>query len=751
MICLAVTHENIELEAEVLAEGIIHCRAAGLDGYAESLLERYGFIDRLPGDAGAVSEGNILKFGDGYEFQIAEDLSFSLVRNGKLLFRTMDGYNPGKGITARKNSGYCLCTSLEENEKFIGFGDQNRKSFLLNGQKESLWLRNQSDYIPVPFFMSSRGYGILFNTTRRLYYDFGVTQKDACRFSVAREYLSIYIFTGDNYNELIRKYTALTGRPQLVPRYTFGLWMVMHTECRAHEVLQIAREMRREQIPCDILALEPLWMDKLYDASLDKKWSEERFPYFPWAKKEDTMIGCLKSMGYHFGLWMPSEYDHTYEEERRLTGKTPAVYDLNEEFTAGNDLQVVEADEHFGHNPLLLDKVTRPEEDFFEHLKKFVDQGVDYFKQDGYALINLHPDRLYGNQQTDEVMHNIHYMIHTRQMHRHMESYTGRRAFTFAVAGWAGFQHFSGTWAGDTGGGGQSLCAVLQLAVVGHSFATCDMETDCPEGIHLGFLLPWSQLCSWSYYKYPVYKSEKLKGIIRDYANLRMRLQPFLYSLAYRAAQSGRAIARPLFLEYPEIEAAYHLAHEFMLGEAFLAGIYTKSLTLPSGRWLDYWTGEIVEGDWMEKEYGYADDKGGQLFLKEGAIVPLFPVQQFSDELQPDRITWQIFPGPESSRFTLYLDDGISLDYRNGKFALAALNCKSDKDEILIFWDEITGSEPERISELNYDYEIRDVDSADKVTVNGKEYPSEFSEEQRLLKIKNLPYKAEITIYTQLG
>jgi len=741
-------NDKLSLKVEVFEESIIRIHAGGLDGYQDSLLNRYGFIEQLDELKTGIWDERSLCLPENYSLTIKPDLSLELRKNGNLLFATTVGYRPGTAPTVFQNRGYSFCSTIGEKEKFIGFGDQYRKGFLLNGQRDSLWIRNQSDYIPVPFFMSSKGYGILFNTTRRLHYDFGVKTPGAYDMNVTDEYLDIYIFTGADYWDLIRKYTLLTGRPQLPPMYTFGLWMVTHTEIRAHELLQLALEMRKAEIPCDILALEPLWMQKLYDESLDKNWNEERFPYFSWAKKTDTFIGDLKLMGYHFGLWMLSDYDHTWEEERLVNGCLPDIYKENEDIVSKENLQIAEQDDHFGHHPMRMDKITKPEEAYFEHLKKFVNQGVDYFKQDGYAQINLHPDRLYGNGCHDDVMHNIHYMLYTRQMIRGFEEHTGRRSFTLAVSGWAGFQRFPGTWCGDTGGGDQSLCAILQLATVGHAFATCDMEVDTREGIHMGFLLPWSQLCSWSYYKYPVYKGECIKAIFKSYADLRMRLLPFYYSLAREASISGKAIARPMHLVYPEVDDAYCLTRQFILGDAFLATAYSETVVLPEGKWFDCWTNRIVSGDWDEQQLKYPETRGGHLLAKAGAIVPLFPVQQFVGEKEVSNIVWQIFPVAGQSEFTLYLDNGIDFAYRQGKFASAKLTCRQSDDRIEISWSELAGGDKERIAGANHTFELLGVTGTVSVMVDGAENPFRIDNESNRTIIKSIKYGCRIEIKT---
>lgn len=724
------TENNMKLKVDNFANGIVRLQYGGIDGYIDSLLNRYSFIEDLKVSDEKWSEKSLPLF-DGFELKIADDLGFSIFREGEELLTTQEDWQPATAETVYQNRGYNLRLSQKENEKFIGFGDIERKKFLLNGKADSLWIRNQVSYVPVPFFMSSNGYGVLFNTTRRLFFDFGKKEAGINSFIVEKDFLDIYIITGNSYLEMINKYSELTGKPHLPPRFTFGLWMTVNTEIRAHELLQLALQFRNEEIPCDLLALEPLWMETLYDESVDKKWCEERFPYFPWADTSpSTFIGNLKSMGYHFGLWMCSNYDHTWEEERKIHGETLNVSANDNDFLGAENMELMEEDDHFGHAPMLMDKVTVPEKPFFEHLQKFVDQGVDYFKQDGYAQINLHTDRLHGNGLHDDVMHNIHYQIYTRQMLEGFENHTGRRGFTLAVSGWAGFQKFSGTWTGDTGGGAETMVAMLQCSLFGHSYSTCDIDVDDISSIHMGFLLPWSQINSWAYYKYPIYRNKELQQIFRDYSNLRMQLIPYIYTQAWKGHSTSMPMMRPMLLDYPDWEEAYNITTQYMFGDSLLINSFSSDVILPKGDWYDFWSGKIYNGTGNKVTIEIPKNRGGHLFVKKGGIIPMGPITQHVDEVSLTDVNWLVYPSDDATTGELYLDDGCSFDYKNGDSAVITLSCKKI-DNSLEFSISQKGDYKHSVSTHN----IEIIDFKDeKITVNGNIVKSEPSKYGHIIK-----------------
>ena len=254
--------------------------------------------------------------------------------------------------------------------------------------------------------------------------------------------------------------------------------------------------MEHDQV---LVGLEPGWMERNYDYSTQKKWHPERF-YIPyWGPKgPHTFLGAAERLGFKMSLWLCCDYDLSFEEERRAGGSVEKTAE-----TKGFHPDDFERDEHFGHGAVRMDKLTKPEEPWFEHLKAFVDQGVSAFKMDGSLQVNEHPDRRWGNGMDDEEMHNLYPTLLNKQMSLGFQEHTGRRAMIYSSGGYAGIQRYAATWAGDTGGGPKSLVSILNHGLSGHSNASCDMEVFSPEGIHFGFLQPWSQVCSWAYWRHP--------------------------------------------------------------------------------------------------------------------------------------------------------------------------------------------------------------------------------------------------------
>lgn len=619
---------------EQVAEGIFRVRNGGAkDG---SALNRYGFIasEASPAPAGFQLE----KFLPGFQ---------------------IDG-----------NSG---SFQAEAGEDWIGFGDITRTRMYHRGHKFDCWVRNVKSYVPVPFFLSTRGYAVLVNSTHRVEFDMAASQPETVRWMDHSGRLDFYLFTGGSFLANIRLYTQLTGKPQLPPEWAFGLWYICRTQANDYEAVNDALNFRREGIPCDVIGLEPGWMETNYDASTEKKWSQERFPIPSWCPNgPHNFINAIKRMGFHFELWECNEYDLLYEEERRLKRQVDETVAATGNFQDG-----AEADEHFSL-PRFADTITKKGESWFEHHKKFIDQGADFFKQDGAYQVNEHPDRVWGGKMLDGEMHNLYPLLFARQMYEGFQSYTSRRPVVFTVSGWTGFQAWAGTWSGDTGGRLETLGGMLNTAVMSHNWQTNDMEVMQPEGIHFGYLQPWSQINSWTYFRMPWIQGDKLLEMHKFYSRFRSRLIPYLYSWAYQTTVKGLPLLlRPLQIEFENDPACRDIMHEYLLGRDLLVSIYKKETRLPAGRWKNFWTGELYDGN-QNLTLEWPEERGGNLFVREGAIIPFGPLMQYRKEKPVDEIELLLFPGPDESVFELYDDDGVSFDHRQGKFALTRIACRRD-------------------------------------------------------------------------
>jgi alpha-glucosidase (family GH31 glycosyl hydrolase) len=442
-------------------------------------------------------------------------------------------------------------------------------------------------------------------------------------------------------------------------------------------MLEDALKFRDREIPCDVIGLEPGWMETYYDKSVNKKFDKDRFWLPEWLKPEnnphqDTFFGALDRMGFKLSLWLCCDYDLSFEEERNAD--KPFLGEKEQEeadyLPAKDDY---EQDVNIGHHPISMDEYTVKDQPFFEHLKKFVDMGASAFKMDGAWQVNTHPDRKWGNGMDDVQMHNLYPLLLSKQMSTGFTEHTGKRSMIYSSGGFAGIQKYAATWAGDTGGGPRPLASMLNHAMSGHVNTSCDMLAFTKEGMHFGFLQSWSQLCSWAYRRHPWYLGKELEGVFKSYARLRYSLLPYIYSTAYTAWLDSLPIMRPLPFAYPGDDKASAIKTQYMLGENLLVSCFTDELYLPEGVWTDYFTNKTYNGP-VEMRYGFPEGRGGGLFVKQGAILPTVQAMDYIGDKPMDELIVDVFPYGDS-RFTIYDDDGISMEYANGAYSGTTIHC----------------------------------------------------------------------------
>jgi alpha-glucosidase len=663
---------------DVLGERLFRVRHSKTAQWTESGLNRYGILSKtFPKVAFERTEGNGLCTLTTKQARVAvsrKDGSIVLAdANEKPLTQQI-------APSYQANGSYRLGFTMTKDERLYGLGDVSRENVMRRGVYE-FWVSNVKSYIPIPVLLSNRGWGMLMNTTWRNTIDVGKSDPDRIICSAPRSDVDYYLFCGPDYRSLLDTYTSFTGRPALLPIWGYGLTYVCNQNIDAFNMVNEALTFRHEGIPCDVMGLEPGWMSKNYDLSTNKAWHPQRFPIPYWAPVgPHTFLGALNRKGFKLSLWLCCDYDLGVFEEQQLAGVQSSVASKAKSGAAVNVLEGF-VDERLS-KPSGTQKgdaatpVAPPAlQPWFEHLKKFVDHGVAAFKLDGCEQVNDHPDRKWANGMTDEEMHNLYPVIYAKQMARGFENHARRRSMVYSAGGGAGVQQFVATWAGDTGGGDKPLASMLNLGFSGHSNHSCDMDIDSAEGIHFGFLQTWAQENNWDYWYQPWLLRDAQSAAFREYAKLRYKLLPYLYSTAAEAAMTGYPVMRAMSLVYPDDRAWDASLKQYMLGDFLLVSAFTREIRLPQGEWIDFWSGKRVSGP-ATVPVEITPTRGGALLVKRGAIIPTWPAYDHVEKGWSPEVGLLVYPAAHST-FALYEDDGTSLGYRKGEFARTSLTCET--------------------------------------------------------------------------
>lgn len=208
-----------------------------------------------------------------WSFQVADSTGKVLVseRRSPVGPRGEAGVEPlGFGEEQINNGSYRVvhartAFSLEQDERIFGLGE---KSISLDkrGRTIDAWTtkahgtETERAYKNVPFYLSTRGYGLLVDSSRRISFDFGSRTTAAMTLSIDGETLDIIIFHGPSFKKILELFTLVTGRSRIPPKWSFGLWMSRAMYMSRAEVEEVADRLRKEKIPCDEIHLDPAWM-----------------------------------------------------------------------------------------------------------------------------------------------------------------------------------------------------------------------------------------------------------------------------------------------------------------------------------------------------------------------------------------------------------------------------------------------------------------------------------------------------------
>ena len=562
--------------------------------------------------------------------------------------------------------GFRIDVPLRSGERFFGLGDATRDAVMVRGLHVAVHVCNIASYGPQPLLLSADGWAILVNCTYSQSFDIGHDDPDTLRIYADGGRPDVYLFAADSLPDLVEAVTDVTGKPVMLPAFGYGLTIVNNEQVGARELLENIRICREHAIPCDIMGLEPSWMGG-YDFSVNKKWDEKLF-YLPhWRPAGQSGRGTfffpMREKGMRLSLWLCEEYDLFYEEERRVGEKTTEDGDptAEEEFRKNADF----VDDRLTSKSR-FDKITNRDVAWFEHLKKFVDNGAVCFKLDGSRQVMEHPDRLWAEKYTDAEGHNVYPVILARQMQEGFCNHTGgRRAMLYTAGAFTGSQQYAATWAGDTGGGPRPLVSVLNYAMCGHTNTSCDLDILDPEALHYAFLLTWTQLLCWAQWTYPWYLKSETEELFRSYALLRSSLFPHIYAAAHRASVTGYPVVRPLPLAYPGTDRFDNVKNAYMLGDSLYVAAFDMELDLPDGKWYDYFDdNRVYEG---KVTYERTPGHGGALLAKAGSVIVTMVPQQYVLEKEHEYIL-RVYPGGDGET-VLYEDDQHTYGYLDGEFA----------------------------------------------------------------------------------
>ncbi len=547
--------------------------------------------------------------------------------------------------------------SLAPDECLYGFGER----FVPLDQRGRRWeswttdavsTATQRAYKPVPFGLSSRGYGLFINSTARIDFDLGATSSLSAAFTLDATELDYFILYGPALNDVLRRFWRLTGAPPLPPLWSFGFWSSRFGYASRQEVEEIAQGYRQRDIPCDVIHLDPQWMGGR-EKWCDLEWDTSAFP------EPAQMISDLRSQGFRVCLWENPYVPQGTPLYAEGAANGYFVQDAEGEpylITGWADMALQQAAVDFT-NPAAVAW-------WQEKHRQLLAMGVATFKTDfGEAAPD---DGRYHDGTPGSLVHNLYPLLYNQAVFEVVDDHSGGQGLVWSRATTAGSQRFPVHWGGDSRTTFDHMAASLRggLNLILSGFAYWSHDIGGFSGASNPALYTrWAQFglfCSHARAhgtspREPWAFGEETEDIFRKYAALRYRLLPYLYSCAARAVATGRPLMRPLLLDYQDDPTTHTLDLQYLLGDAFLvAPVFAETASvpvyLPKGRWVDYWSKHTYAGPGWVTVHAPLDTL--PLFVREGAIIPMGPQIQYVEQKPLDPLTLDIYPAGEGA-FTL--------------------------------------------------------------------------------------------------
>ncbi|MBN1599338.1 MAG: DUF4968 domain-containing protein [Bacteroidales bacterium] len=510
--------------------------------------------------------------------------------------------------------------NLSPDEKIFGLGE-SYTVFNKRGQKVVLWVddpngvQNETMYKPVPFFMSSRGYGVFMHTSSPVTCDFGKYFNGVSSLMIGDEALDLFIFIGEP-KDILDEYTDLTGKSPLPPLWSFGFWMSRITYFSEDDGRIVVDKLRKYEVPADVLHFDTGWFET--DWRCDYQFSPSRF------KDPEKMITDFKEKGIHTCLWQLPYFvpKNTLFPEILEKG----LYVKNDK---GN----------LPYEDAVLDFSNPETVDWYQaKIKGLLDLGVGAIKVDfGEAA----PAKgIYASGKSGFYEHNLYPLRYNKAVSDITYETHGERII-WARSTWAGSQRYPVHWGGDPANTYSAMSTTLRgglsIGLSGFSFWSHDIGgfvLKTPENIYRHWT-PFGMLTShvrshgtpptepWEY-------SEDFLNAFREADNMRYRLMPYIYAQAKDCSERGLPMLRALFIEFPDDPGSWLIDDQYMFGTNILvAPLFSddnnRNIYLPPGKWIDYQTGKMYEGGWHMIEAGEIPII---MLVRNGSVIPHIKLAQ---------------------------------------------------------------------------------------------------------------------------
>ncbi|MCC9065311.1 glycoside hydrolase family 31 protein [Flavobacterium piscisymbiosum] len=629
------------------------------------------------------------------------DLNDLLILEDELGFHWEESYEYGGNIVK-------MSKSSKDGECFYGLGDKATQMNLKGKRLENFatdqyaYQKDQEPlYKVVPFYIglhNKQSYGIFFDNTFRTFFDFCQERRNVSSFWAEGGEMNYYFIYGPQMQDVVTTYTDLTGKPELPP-----LWVLGYHQCKwsyypESKVKEITSKFRELKIPCDAIYLDIDYMEGFRCFTWNKN-------YFPDPKR---MVAELAEDGFKTiviidpGIKIDKDY-WVYQEALE------------------KDYFCKRAD-----GPYMKGKVWPGECNFPDYTNPVVrewwaglfkelisDIGVKGVWNDmNEPAVMEVPNKTFpmdvrhvydGNPCSHRKAHNIYGTQMARATYHGVKRFTyPKRPFVITRSAYSGAQRYTSSWTGDNVATWEHLwlanIQVQRMSISGMGFTGSDIGgfAEQPTGelyarwIQLGVFHPFCRTHSSGDHgnQEPWAFDEEVINITRKFVSLRYQLLPYLYTMFWQYIEEGIPMLKPLVYYDQEDTQTHYRNDEFIFGNQILVcpilepNAVGRRMYIPRGEWYNYWTNEFSTGGrevWIDTKFDEIP-----VFIKAGAIIPKYPVQQYVGELEFDELTLDLYFKNGKEKSVVYEDAQDGYDYKKGRYSFLSFRTIGKEKELIV-------------------------------------------------------------------
>lgn len=589
---------------------------------------------------------------------------------------------------------------LDKNERIYGLGQDPMANLNQRDKERRMWQEwscfETSGNAGIPFYLSSSGYGLLLNSSWPSRFaigkaevakpghqplwapapwswekDSGETVSDELSILLDGGIMDLFIICRSSVDEIHKGYVNLTGHPPMIPKWALGFIQCKNRYRSQEELLYMAKEFRKRNIPCDVLVIDWLWFKEFGDL----EWFAEKWP------DPEGMLKELAEMGIKV-----LQAQHPFIEKNSLKYA---------EFKAKGYLNNLPSDKADVLRPTYDHSNPEARKAWWDQISRFFNEGICGYWTD-MGELEVHPKGTESYLGSRERAHNIYSTLWVKGLYDGQRSISNQRVFSLPRTAYAGIQRYGAAlWSGDI----NSTWEVFRdQVVIGQGVCLSGQQYWCTdiggfftdERFSAELYIRWFQ---WGTFC-PIFRTHgtrpdnepwnyghQSEAIIVKFINLRYRLMPYIYSCARKVTEAGTPIMRAMIVDFAKDTVAAEQTDQFMFGPALLVaplvekGARIRKVYLPAGIWYDFWTGEKYSGKcWIDVP---APLSNIPLFVKAGSIIPMGPEINYTDEKVLDTIELHVYAG-DKGVFELYEDDGKTYAYENGDYVKTAISLDKD-------------------------------------------------------------------------